>query len=109
MKLHELFSVLSFKTSIAIQNVDDKRSNPQFQKLENVNMKKVRNLLNYDIMQITPCEKGLWVSVFSRERLNRDMEAWSIVDKWYLRKDQREGRSPREAIEKVLKRVEEAA
>lgn len=93
MKLHELLSVLSFKTVIAIQNVDGNRhTRPQFQRLENVNMKKVRNILNYDIMQITPCDKGLWVQVFDRERLHRDIGAWSIVDKWYLRKDQREGR-----------------
>lgn len=93
MKLYELLQVLSFKTMIAIQNVDDKRqSRPQFQKLENVNMKKIRNILQYDIMQITSSEKGLWVSVFNRDRLYRDVEAWNIVDKWYLRKDQREGR-----------------
>lgn len=93
MKLYELFSVLSFKTSIAIQNMDTKRDvRPQFQKLENVNLKKVRNILDYDILQITPCEKGLWVQVFRRDRLYRDMDAWSVVDKWYLRKDQREGR-----------------
>lgn len=92
MKLYELLQVLSFKTTIAIHNVDDKRSRPQFQKLENVNMKKVRNYLDYDIMQITPSDKGLWVQVFRRDRLYRDMDAWSIVDKWYLRKDQREGR-----------------
>lgn len=92
MKVYELLQVLSFNTVIAIKNVDDKRSNPQFQKLENVNMKKVRNILDYDVMMITPCDKGLWVQVFNSERLHRDLEAWSIVDKWYLRKDQREGR-----------------
>lgn len=93
MKLYELLQVLSFKTMIAIQNVDDKRqSRPQFQKLENVNLKKIRNILDYDIMQITPSDKGLWVQVFRRDRLEREMKAWSIVDKFYLRKDQREGR-----------------
>lgn len=94
MKLYELLQVLSFKTMIAIQNVDDKsnRHRPQFQKLENVNLKKIRNILDYDIMQITPCDKGLWVQVFDRERLHRDLDAWSMVEKWYLRKDQREGR-----------------
>lgn len=93
MKLYELLQVLSFKTTIAIQNVDDKRqSRPQFQKLENVNLKKIRNILDYDIMQIVPGDKGLWVQVFRRDRLDREMRAWSIVDKFYLRKDQREGR-----------------
>lgn len=93
MKLYELLQVLSFKTNIAIHNVDDKRDKrPQFQKLENVCLKKIRNILDYDIMQITPSEKGLWVQVFRRDRLQRDLEAWSIVDKWYLRKDQREDR-----------------
>lgn len=93
MKLYELLQVLSFKTNIAIHNVDDKRDKrPQFQKLENVSLKKIRNILDYDIMQITPSEKGLWVKVFRRDRLQRDLEAWSIVDKWYLRKDQREDR-----------------
>ncbi len=93
MKLYELLQVLSFKTNIAIHNVDDKRGKrPQFQKLENVSLRKIRNLLDYDIMQITPSEKGLWVQVFRRDRLQRDLDAWSIVDKWYLRKDQREGK-----------------
>lgn len=93
MKLYELLQVLSFKTMIAIHNVDDKRqSRPQFQKLENVNLKKIRNILDCDIMQITPSDKGLWVQVFRRDRLEREMRAWSIVDKFYLRKDQREGR-----------------
>lgn len=93
MKLYELLQVLSFKTMIAIHNVDDKRAKrPQFQKLENVNMKKVRNILNYDVMQISPTDKGLWVQVFNRDRLDRDISAWSVVNKWYLRKDQREGR-----------------
>lgn len=93
MKLYELLQVMSFKTMIAIQNVDDKRQGrPQFQKLENVNLKKIRNILDYDIMQITPSDKGLWVQVFRRDRLEREMKAWSIVDKFYLRKDQREGR-----------------
>ena len=93
MKLYELLQVLSFKTMIAIHNVDDKRqSRPQFQKLENVNLKKIRNILDYDIMQITPSDKGLWVQVFRRDRLEREMKAWDIVNKFYLRKDQREGR-----------------
>lgn len=93
MKLYELLQVLSFKTNIAIHDVDDKRDKrPQFQKLENVSLKKIRNILDYDIMQITPSDKGLWVQVFRRDRLQRELGAWSIVDKWYLRKDQREGR-----------------
>lgn len=93
MKLYELLQVLSFKTMIAIHNVDDKRqSRPQFQKLENVNLKKIRNILDYDIMQITPSDKGLWVQVFRRDRLEREMKAWDIVNKFYLRKDQREVR-----------------
>lgn len=94
MKLYELLQVLDFKTVIAIHNVDDKsnRHRPQFQKLENVSLKKIRNILDYDIMQITPSDKGLWVQVFRRDRLEREMKAWNIVDKFYLRKDQREGR-----------------
>lgn len=95
MKLYELLQVLSFETMIAIHNVDNKRprNRPQYQKLENVNMKKVRNILEYDIMQICPSEKGLYITVFNRDRLNRDMDAWSVVDKWYLRNDQRKGGS----------------
>lgn len=93
MKLYELLQVLSFKTMIAIHNVDDKRprNRPQYQKLENVNMKKVRNILEYDVMQISPSDKGLYITVFNRDRLNRDMNAWCVVDKWYLRNDQRKG------------------
>ena len=90
MKLYELLQTLSFKTMVAIHNVDDKKqSRPQYQKLENINMKKVRNILDYDIMQITPSDKGLWIQVFNREKLNRDLDAWNVVDKWYLRKEQR--------------------
>ncbi|MBR1673576.1 MAG: hypothetical protein IJ703_01295 [Eubacterium sp.] len=93
MKLYELLSVLSFDASIAIHNVDDKTDKrPQFQKLRNVNMKKVRNILNYDIMQISQSEKGLWVQVFDRDSLHRELQAWNIADKWFLRQDQRNGR-----------------
>ena len=93
MKLHELLSVLSFDIPIAIHNVDDKRDKrPQFQKLRNVNMYKVRNILNYDIMQISMSQKGLWVQVFNRDSLHRNLQAWNIADKWFMRQDQRNGR-----------------
>lgn len=93
MKLYELLQVLNFKTMVAIQNVDNKRQpHPKYQKLENISMIKVRNILNYDIMQITTTDTGLWIKVHDRERLKQDLNAWDIVDKWYLRKDQRENR-----------------
>lgn len=97
MKLWEYLTPLNLDTLVAINNVDRpprRRGRVQYQKLRNVKWEKIRNILNYDIMSVTVHKEngGLFIQVFERERLHRDLDNWNLVDKYFHRKDQREGR-----------------
>ena len=97
MKLWEFLTPLNMDTLVAISNVDrppKKCGRIQYAKLRNIRWEKIRNILNYDIMQVTVHKEngGLFIQVFSRERTEQSLNQWGIVDKYFHRKDQREGR-----------------
>lgn len=95
MKLYEALIPLSFETLIYIQNVDRPRGGRvQYTKLRNLKWEKVRNLLEYDVMQIIPHKEngGLFIQVHDADRLHRSLDNWDLVDKYFKRKEQRRER-----------------
>lgn len=97
MKLWEYLTPLNLDTLVAISNVDrpPKRcGRVQYSKLRNIKWEKIRNILNYDVMQVTvhADNGGLFIQVFDREATKKSLNNWDIVDKYFHRKDQREGR-----------------
>lgn len=97
MKLWEFLTPLNMDTLVAISNVDrpPKRcGRVQYAKLRNIRWEKIRNILEYDIMQVTVHKEngGLFIQVFDREKTKRSLNNWDVVDKYFHRKDQREGR-----------------
>ena len=95
MKLYEVLKPLSFDTLVHIQNVDRPREGRvQYTKLRNLRWEKIRNLLDYDVMHIVVHKEngGLFIQVHDADRLHQSLNNWDLVDKYYKRKDQREGR-----------------
>ena len=97
MKLWEFLTPLNLETLVAISNVDrppKKCGRAQYQRLRNIKWEKIRNILNYDVMQVKIHEKsgGLYIQVFNRKQTQESLNNWSLVDKYFHRKDQREGR-----------------
>lgn len=97
MKLWEFLTPLHMDTLVAISNVDrpPKRcGRVQYAKLRNIKWEKIRNILDYDIMQVTvhADNGGLFIQVCDREATKKSLNNWDIVDKYFHRKDQREGR-----------------
>ena len=95
MKLHEYLEPLNLDTLVHIENVDrPSKRRFQYQKLRNVKWEKIRNILYYDVMNVTVHKEngGLFIQVHNRERLTRSLNNWDLVDKYFKRKDQREGR-----------------
>lgn len=94
MTLYEFLKPLNLNTLVAISNVDrppKKNGRVQYQKLRNIPWEKIRNILDYDIMQVTVHEDnvGLYIQVFRRENTIRSLNNWDLVDKYFTRKDQR--------------------
>lgn len=97
MKLYEYLTPLNMDTLVAISNVDrpsKKGGRPQYQKLRNIKWEKIRNILEYDVMTVAVHKDngGLYIQVFKRDRTLIDLEQWHLVDKYFRRKDQREGK-----------------
>lgn len=83
MKLHELLSKISYETMVAINNVETpRRGKLTYQKAENINLKKIRNILDYEIMSISVTSgKGLFILIYSKDRLDRDVNNWDLAHK----------------------------
>lgn len=94
MTLYEYLRPLNFDTLVAIYNVDRPPKNhgrAQYQKLRNINWEKLRNNLEYDVMQVTVHKEngGLFIQVHDRERTLKSLDNWDLVDKYFKRKEQR--------------------
>ena len=94
MTLYEYLKPLNLDTLVAISNVDRpprNRGRVQYQKLRNISWEKIRNNLDYDVMQVTihKDKGGLFIQVFDRERTLKSIEEWQLVDKYFKRKEQR--------------------
>ena len=80
MKLSELLETLSYDQLIGIWNIDNKREKqpqPQnYSKVGNLPYRKIRNVLDYEILAINVVGKngGLLVRVYDRERLRRSLD-----------------------------------
>ena len=63
----------------------------QYQKLRNIPWEKIRNDLDYDVMQVTVHKGngGLYIQIFDRERTLKSLDGWQLVDKYFKRKEQR--------------------
>ena len=94
MTLYEYLKPLNLDTLVAISNVDrppKNRGRVQYQKLRNIPWEKIRNILDYDVMQVTVHKDngGLFIQVFNRERTLKSIDEWQLVDKYFKRKEQR--------------------
>lgn len=97
MKLYEYLKPLSLDALVAISNVDRpprKGGRVQYQKLRNIKWEKLHNNLFYDVMEVTVMKEngGLYIQIYDRDRLHKSLGNWDLVDKYFKRKDQREGR-----------------
>lgn len=97
MTLCEFLKPLNFNTLVAISNVDRpprKNGRVQYQKLRNVKWEKIRNILDYDVMQVTVHQEngGLYIQVFKRENTLRSLNNWDLIDKYFQRKKQWENK-----------------
>lgn len=87
MKLHELLEVLPYDQRIGIWDVDNKRASqpkPQsYTKVGNLPYRKIRNVVNYDVMGICIVEqnKGLLVRVYNKERLEKSLDHHDLARK----------------------------
>ena len=86
MKLYEILSVLSHDTLVAIHNVDKKprkHGRVMYQRAGNIPLEKIRNILGYDIMSLSVNQRhgGLWIQVFDRDRLYREVNNWDLATK----------------------------
>ena len=94
MTLYEYLKPLNMDTLVAINNVDrPSRNNArvQYQKLRNVKWEKLRNNLDYDVMNVTVHKDngGLFIQVHDREKTRKSLDNWDLVDKYFKRKEQR--------------------
>lgn len=92
MTLYEALKPLNLDTLVCIHNVDrPKKGRIQYQKLRNVPWGKIRNDLDYDVMQISIHKEngGVFISVHNRERTFRSLNNWDLIDKYFKRKEQR--------------------
>ncbi len=77
MKLVDLLCVLPNDQLVGIWNIDNKRETmPLYQryaKVGNLSYKKLRRILDRDVMQINMVKDGLLIRVHDRERLHRSL------------------------------------
>ena len=78
MKLSDLLNVLSNDQLVGIWNLDNKRETmPLYQryaKVKNLSYKKLRNLLDCDVMQVNVVKDGLLIRVYDRRRFHKRWE-----------------------------------
>ena len=94
MTLYEYLKPLNLDTLVIISNVNRPcrtRGRAQYQKLRNIPWEKLRNNLDYDVMQVTVHKEngGLYIQVHSREQTLKSLDNWDLVDKYFKRKEQR--------------------
>ena len=98
MTLCEYLKPINLDTLVAISNVDrppKTKGRVQYQKLRNIPWEKIRNNLDYDVMTVTVHKDngGLFIQVYDREGLQKSLDNWDLVDKYFKRKEQRENGS----------------
>lgn len=94
MTLYEYLRPLNLDTLVAISNVDRpprKNGRIQYQKLRNISWEKIRNNLEYDVMQVTVHKEngGLFIQIYDRKKTLKSLDNWELVDKYFKRKEQR--------------------
>lgn len=94
MTLYEYPRPLNLDTLVAISNVDRpprKNGRIQYQKLRNISWEKIRNNLEYDVMQVTVHKEngGLFIQIYDRKNTLKSLDNWDLVDKYFKRKEQR--------------------
>ena len=84
MKLSDLLNVLSNDQLVGIWNLDNKRETmPLYQhyaKVRNLSYKKLRNLLDCDVMQVNVVRDGLLIRVYDRERFHKRWERGYLAE-----------------------------
>ena len=97
MTLYEVLKPLNLDTLVLIHNIDKKprkKGRPQYQKLRNIPWEKIHNDLNKEVMSMCVHKDngGLYIQLHDREKLERSLNNWDLVDKYFVRKDQYERR-----------------
>lgn len=95
MKLYELLKTLSREQLVGVWNIDNKRTSQptpqQYSKVDNLRYGKLRDLLEYDVMgvYVQPKNNGLLIKVYKKDRVDKSLEHWDLVDKFMNRMDKR--------------------
>lgn len=83
MTLNEILQKLPFESSVGIWNIDNKRAKcptPQtYQKVKNITWRKLRNIIDYEVLVICPNEKGLLIKVYDKTRLEESLSEHNIA------------------------------
>jgi len=95
MKLVDFLKVIGKEDYVGIWNIDDRKGNgptqQQYCKSQNLSWDKLRNIIDYNVLGINHTEKGYLVRVYSKDRVDRSLSEWGVVNKYFQRLDQRNG------------------
>lgn len=87
MKLLDLLEKLPPDTLVGLWNIDDKRDKcptpQQYQKAGNIQWRKIRDIIDYEVLAICVNEKnnGLFVRVYDKERLEMSIANSDLAQK----------------------------
>ncbi|ADL35963.1 hypothetical protein bpr_II022 (plasmid) [Butyrivibrio proteoclasticus B316] len=95
MTLYEVLRPLLPDTLVMINNIDDhykKNSPKKYQRLGNIQWDKIRNNLDKEVMfmRVDAENDGLYIQLHDRKELDRSLNNWDLIDKYFMRKKQYE-------------------